>query len=188
MDRWSSDRGIAVGDDPEVVRLLGPARLAYFTPVREYPPLGDRKALTLLTLVGLMITVMSLFAGEVHAVLQGDRVIKWMAVVVGLSWFALLILGAYYAFLALTRPIPPMGPCVAYYQDIAAMSLSTYREILEGLSHRGAMRAILTYNYSIAALSEEKFRLIRKSILCLCLALPLWMLLMLVISLRAVNI
>ena len=50
------------------------------------------------------------------------------------------------------------------------------------------MRDILNYNYSIAVLSEEKFRLIRKSVLCLCLALPLWMLLMLMISLRAVKV
>ena len=81
-----------------------------------------------------------------------------------------------------------MGDCVAFYQNIAAMSLGSYRQDLGKLSHRSAMRDILNYNYSIAVLSEEKFRLIRKSVLCLCLALPLWMLLMLIISLRMVNI
>ena len=188
MSQWAGDRGAVVKDDPEVERLLGPARLAYFTPVREYPPLSDRKSLTLLNLNGLMIAVMYLFAEVVHAVLQGNPVVKWLAVVAGLSWFSLLILGACYAFLALTRPIPPMGDCAAFYKNIAAMSLGSYRQNLERHLHRSAMRDILNYNYSIAVLSEAKFRLIRKSVLCLCLALPLWMLLILMISLRAVNI
>jgi len=188
MDRWAGDRGAVVEDDPEVEGLLGPARLAYFTPVREYPPLGDRKSLSLLTLDGLMLTVMYLFTEEIHAVLQGSPVVKWPAVVVGLSWLSLLILGACYAFLALTRPIPPMGDCAAFYQNIAAASLGSYWHSLEGLSHRRALREILTYNYSIAVLSEEKFRLIRKSVLCQCLALPLWMLFMMIISLRDIKI
>ena len=187
MSQWAEDRGAAVEDDLEVERLLGPARLAYFTPVREYPPLSDRKSVTLLTLNGLMITVMCLFAEEILDVLQGNPVVKWLTVVAGLTWFSLLMIGACYAFLALTRPIPPMGDCVAFYKNIAATSLGSYRQNLERLSHRSAMRDILNYNYSIAVLSEEKFRLIRKSVLCLCLALPLWMLLVLMISLRAVR-
>jgi hypothetical protein len=188
MGRWAGDRGAAVADDPEVEGLLGPARLASFTPVREYPPLSDRKSVILLTLNGLMLTVMDPFAAEIPAVLQGNPVVKRLAIAAGLSWFSLLILGACYAFRALTRPIPPMGDCAAFYPNIAATSLGSYRQNLERLSHRGALRDILNYNYSIAVLSQEKFRLIRKSVLCLCPALPLWMLLMLMISLRAVNI
>ena len=84
MSRWAGDQGAGVEDDREVERLLGPARLAYFTPVREYPPLGDRKSLTMLTLNGLMMTVMYLFAEEIHAVLHGNLVVKWLAIVVGL--------------------------------------------------------------------------------------------------------
>ena len=188
MSRWAGDQGAGVEDDREVERLLGPARLAYFTPVREYPPLGDRKSLTMLTLNGLMMTVMYLFAGEFHAVLHGNVVVKWLAIVVGFWWVSLLIMGGCYAFLALMRPIPPMGDCAAFYVNIAAMPLASYRQTLEGFSHRGAMRDKLNYNHSIAILGEQKFRLIQKSAACLCLALPLWMLLMLIISLRAINI
>ena len=44
----------------------GAARLAFFTPVREYPPLADRKASVLLAANGLMVTVLLTFSGAIE--------------------------------------------------------------------------------------------------------------------------
>jgi hypothetical protein len=172
------------GDDAEIARLFGPARLAYFTPVREYPPLGDRKSVMILSLCGLMVTVTCLFLKDIASMFGGGAAERSALLLVGVPWLASVLLGAGYGFQALVRPIPPMGACTAFYRTIAAGSLADYRRVLDALSHDEAMRAILNYNYSIAVLSTEKFRLIRKSIAYLCLALAFWMLLMILIASR----
>ena len=111
----------------------GAARLAYFTPVREYPPLADRKASVLLAAYGLMVTVLFTFAGPAEAILVGPR--RWAAILLAtvLVPLSLLILsGAWYAFRALTRPIPPMPDSLAFYPHIAALAPDQYREASEG--------------------------------------------------------
>jgi hypothetical protein len=174
-------------DDAETARLLGPARLAYFTPVREYPPLGDRKSVMILSLCGLMVTVTCLFQKDIVALLAGSAAERLAVVLVGASWLASVLLAAGFGFQALVRPIPAMGACTAFYKTIAARSLADYRRALGALSHGDAMRDILHYNYSIAVLSTEKFRLIRKSVVCLCLAIALWMMLMILIASRTAR-
>jgi hypothetical protein len=171
-------------DDAEIARLLGPARLAYFTPVREYPPLGDRKSVMILSLCGLMVMVTCLFQKDIVSMLAGGAAARFVVLLVGFSWLASVLLAAGYGFQALVRPIPAMGACTAFYKTIAAGSLADYHRILGALSHDDAMRAILNYNYSIAVLSAEKFRLIRKAIIYLCMTIALWMLLMILIASR----
>jgi hypothetical protein len=184
MNESLLDRNPCRHDDAEVARLLGPARLAYFTPVREYPPLSDWKSVMILSLCGLMVTVTCLFLNDIESMLASGRGARTVLLLVGVSWLASILLGAGYGFRALVQPFPPMGACTAFYKTIAARSLEEYCAILHTLSHDAAMRDILNYNYSIAVLSTEKFRLIRKSVVCLCMALALWMLLMILIASR----
>jgi hypothetical protein len=174
-------------DDDETERLLGPARLAYFTPVREYPPLGDRKSVMVLSLCGLTVTVVCLFWKELEAMLAAAPRERWLVFSVLLAWLTCVLLAAGSSFRALVQPIPPMGRCTAYFRTIAATSLDDYRAALHGLSHRAAMREMLNYNHSIAVLSAEKFRLIGASVSYLCLALGFWMLLMILIASRTAH-
>ncbi len=164
----------------------GAARLAYFTPVREYPPLADRKASVLLAAYGLMVTVLFVFAAPTEAILLGPRpwaVLLMAAILLPLS--GLILSGSWFAFRALTRPIPPMPESLAFYPHIAGLSPELYRERVKGLDHDRAVTAMLHYNYSLATLSVEKFRLVERSIGCARATFELWMLLlMLVLLLR----
>jgi hypothetical protein len=180
-------RGRERYDDGEVERLFGPARLAYFTPVREYPPLGDRKSVMVLSLCGLTVTVVCLFWKELEAVLAAATPQRWLVFSVLLAWLACVVLAAESSFKALVQPIPPMGRCTAYFRTIAATSLDDYCTVLHELSHVAAMREMLNYNYSIAVLSAEKFRLLGASVVYLCLALGFWMLLMVLIASRTAH-
>jgi len=50
------------------------------------------------------------------------------------------------------------------------------------LDHRRAMRDMLHYNYSIATQAAAKFRLVNRSLACLHIAIPMWMMLLLVLA------
>jgi hypothetical protein len=178
------DDGVPRPDDRDDVRaLLGPARLAYFTPVREYPPLGDRKATVLLGANGVMVSVLLFFSGSMGRIVEGPSPWRaWLVVLVLGPLAVLLLLGAWYAFRALTKPTPPMPQSLAYYPDIAALTLEEYRRRLLAVDHRGAMRDMLHYNYSLAVLSVKKFRLVERSLFCSRATFELWVLLLLMIA------
>jgi Family of unknown function (DUF5706) len=160
----------------------GAARLAFFTPVREYPPLSDRKASVLLAADGLMVTALVTFSGSIEKILTGSD--RWASVpllTVLIALAALILLGAWYAFLSLTRPIPPMPDSMAFYPHIAAMTLEGYRSSVLDLDHPRAVRAMLDYNYSLATLSVEKFRLVDRSLALVRSTFALWTFLLLLI-------
>jgi Family of unknown function (DUF5706) len=167
----------------DVATLLGPARLAYFTPVREYPPLGDRKAAVLLGANGLMVSVLLFFSRPIGRIVEGPRPWEARLVVTVLTpLVVLLLLGAWYAFRALTRPIPAMPPSLAYFPDIAALTREEYRRRILALDHRRAVRDMLHYNYSLAVLSVRRFRLVERSLFCSRATFELWILLLLMIA------
>lgn len=177
------------GNEPhaDLAALFGAARLAYFTPVREYPPLADRKCATMLSLNGLMVTVACLFFDEIRAAMAIGSPVRYAVFLLGLMWFVVVIIGAAYAFLALSRPLIVKPYCVAHFNTIASKTAHDYKSELEELSHHDALRNILDYNYSVAVLSTEKFSLIRRSVICLCLSLTAWMLVLLLLALRAAH-
>ena len=63
-------------------------------------------------------------------------------------------------------------------------SEQAYGSQLQGVSERDALRSVLDYNYTMAKLGAAKYRLAGQSLLCLRIAIPLWMVLLIVISLR----
>jgi hypothetical protein len=162
----------------------GAARLALFTPVREYPPLADRKASALLAANGLMVSVLLTFSKAIAAILTGSNhpaSYLLLAILVPLTF--LILVGAWYAFHALTRAIPPMPDSLAFYPHVAAHSLDAYRDRVKGLDYQRAVAAMLHYNYSLATLSVEKFRLVDRSIAAARSTFELWMVLLLMIVL-----
>ena len=162
----------------------GAARLAFFTPVREYPPLADRKASALLAADGLMVTVLLTSSGAVEGIVTGPNPVSaCLLIAVLLPLSTLILLVAWDAFRALTRPIPPMPDSLAFYPHIASRSPDAYREDVGGLDYEGALRAMLHYNYSMATLSVVKFRLVERSIGYARATFELWMLLLLMIVL-----
>lgn len=162
----------------------GASQLAFYTPVREYPPLADRKASVLLAANGLMVTVLLTFSGAIESIFTGPNRIPvfLMAGILG-PLSVLILLGAWNAFRALTRPIPPMPDSLAFYPHIAARSLGDYVGVMEGLDADRAVVAMLHYNYTIATLSVAKFRLVERSLACARATFELWMVLLLIIVL-----
>jgi hypothetical protein len=76
-----------------------------------------------------------------------------------------------------------MPESLAYYPNIAALSLDSYRDRVKGLDYRLAVLAALNYNYSLATLSVAKFRLVDRSIASARATFELWMVLLLMVVL-----
>ena len=160
---------------PHDPAILGALRLALCTPVREYPPLGDRKAVSILTINGLKLTVALFFSGEISDQAHTDTLLtaaETIAVAVGfaISAFAACV----FAFRALVLPMPAMPNGLAYYKHIAARNFETYRAEVYASDDRSILRQMLDYNYTLAVLSKEKFRLLGQSIRCSRLAFILF--------------
>lgn len=173
-----------MGDD--AAEFLGPARLAFFTPVREYPPLADRKAASLLTANGLLGTVAFFFDGPIGGIVDGDNVmIAWGASITLLVLRLSLLAGAWLALEALALPIPPMPDSLAFYPHIARLTPDEYRARVLAVDYAGGIRDMLHYNYSLADQANRRFRIVGRSIHCLEIAFATWAIMMAMVVLTS---
>ena len=164
-------------------RPASPARLAFFTPIHHNPPLADRKASFLLTASGLISTILLLFSQSLGDLLMHHHMaIRIVVLALLLPLIGLLIFGAVTAWRGFVVATPPMPPSLANFPDIARQGLDDYIQRLTAMSQREVVRAILHYNYSLAGQSVRKFRLVNRAFACFRVALVLWMLLLVIIS------
>lgn len=173
-----------VGDsDDGIAAVLGPARLAYFTPVHEQPSLADRKAMFILAASGLMVSVLLFFSQSLNTLVRSAGGAAAAAAFLALAAVgALVLLAAVTAYFAYTRGLPPMPRTLAFYRDVAGAPLAGYAAEMHALDHPAAMRSVLHYNHAVATLAARKFRLVNRSLRLLRVAIPLWMLLLLVLA------
>jgi hypothetical protein len=82
----------------------------------------------------------------------------------------------------LTAPARADNPL--FFQNIAAAPTSAYAGVLDAATPRGVLRNVLDYNYTMAALGAAKYRLVGRALLLLRVAIPLWMLLLIVAAAR----
>jgi hypothetical protein len=163
--------------------VLGPGRLGYFTPVHDQPILADRKAMFILGASGLMASVLLFFANALGALIHTRGTAAVVFVIADLACVAVLLLAAaVMAYYAYTRPVPPMPPSFAWFRTIAGTSRAEYEHQVRALDHPTALRGMLHYNYSIASQAAHKFKWVNRSLRCLRVAIPLWMVLLLALA------
>src|SRR4051812_34221966 len=119
--------------DAALAQVLGPARLAYFTPVSEYPVIADRKASFLLTASGLLTTVLIFFANPIVRMVRGAATgtgsAKLIGAAVGIAAAVIvvcLLAAALLAYRAYIFPAPPMPPSLANFRHLAALAPDEY--------------------------------------------------------------
>lgn len=174
--------------DPEIEAVVGPARLAYFTPNSEFPILADRKAAFLLTASGLLLTVLFFLLDPIMGIVRGPhRVLAGISVLLLVAVLGLVVNGARLAYKAFVLPIPEMPECLAFFRHIAQNPFEWYDRQIKSLTHPQALRMILEYNHHSARQASGKFALVNRSLVSIRIAILLWMLLLMIISLTAYN-
>lgn len=166
---------ILLPSHPHDPAMLGPLRLALCTPIREYPPLADRKAVSILTINGLMLTVTVFFTGAINDQVHVDALFVAVLTIATAIAFALSAFAAcIYAFRALVYPMPPTPDGLTFYRHIAQRPREEYVAEALTIDDHALLRQMLDYNYTLAVLSQVKFQLIGQSIRCSRLAFILF--------------
>jgi hypothetical protein len=169
-DGWSAEPPLAL------------AGIAYFAPLYEHAVLADRKAGFFMSAGGLMLTVLGFFVDRiVHIVSPGDPR-AWAFGLALAALVILIVLAGITAYVAFARLLPPTPPSLAVFRDIAARTPEAYARDVLALSHRQAFVDMLRYNHVVARWAAGKFRLVNRALAVLRVAIPLWMLLLLVLA------
>ena len=160
------------------------ARFAAFTPMNDQPALADRKATFVIGAGGLLLST-TLFL--ITPLGQYVRPGFWpgLTLVLAFCLSCITMLGIRIAYRCYTMPVPVRPTNPLFFQNIAAGTMPSYAEALLAANDRDALRDVLDYNYTMAKLGTVKFRLAGQALLCLRVAIPLWMLLLTVITVRA---
>ena len=164
--------------DPVPVITLDPTRaLVYRTPVQDQPGAADAKAAAVLTVVGLMLTVVARFSGTLADAVHGAGPLRAVTVVT-LGGFGLCALGAVVqAFRTISPRFPKAPPSLAFFQEIAKLPRDEYvRRVIE-LTPEQAVEHMLTYNHTLCTIVVEKYRQLRLAIVWFRVAFACWIVL-----------
>lgn len=171
--------------DDDAPPCPGAVKFASFTPMNDQPALADRKAMFVIGAGGLLLTT-TMFI--VMPLSQFARAGFWPLLTLALSLgLALAALAAMrIAYRCYTLPAPPRPGNLLFFQNIAAGPSAAYARALESATARDALRDVLDYNHTLARLGAAKYRLAGRALLCLRVAIPLWVLLLIAVTLQCV--
>ncbi len=160
--------------------------LVYYTPVRTYPPLADRKATAVLAAVGLMVSVVLMFSRPIgQIVLGGSLIASWIGWILVSACMALLMLASWFAVGALTVGLPEMPFSEANFSDIASVDREDYLRRVKALTYEGSYRAMLHYLHALSTQCARKFGLVGRAMAAIQGAFYVWLALLLWILTRS---
>ena len=142
-----------------MARYLDPAAaLAFRTPLHEHVHAADGKAAGILTLLGLMFTVLARLGNALSDLLQQEGYVR-LAVVGLLAAFSAAALGSVIqAFRTIAPRFPPSPPTLAFFGDIARLTREEYVARVRSLTAAQALGEMLAYNHTNARIIVAKFR------------------------------
>lgn len=180
-------RLVTATEEPDVPELAPPspgaARFAAFTPMNDQPGLADRKAMFVTGASGLMLsTALLLVAPLGQFVRPGAWPLLVLSLSVGLACTVVLALHAAYRAYVLQAPDVPKN--LLFFRNIAAGGPADYAGRLENLTPRDVLLDVLAYNHTMARLGVEKYRLVGRAMRRLQVAIPMWVLLVLMMTAR----
>ena len=162
----------------------GAVRFAAFTPMNDQPALADRKAAFVVGAGGILLSTTLLFVMPLSQFTRGYDFSAGMALGLTLAITCVIVIGVRIAYRCYTLPAPPQPANPLFFPDVAARGLDEYSTALRRATEADALRAVLEFNHAMARLGVAKFRLAAKALLCLRVAIPLWVLLLTVVALR----
>jgi pycsar effector protein len=167
-------------------RHLDPAAaLAFRTPLHEHVLSADGKAAGIITLLGMMFTVLARFGPQVASLVQGPGVLRFVAAPLVIGFAVLSLLAVVQAFRTISPRFPKAPPSLAFFGDIARLSREQYVQRVESLSAPQALEQMLSYNHTGSLICVEKQRQLGRGLRCFEAAAACWAVLALVLVLRA---
>jgi hypothetical protein len=161
------------------------AALAFRTPLHEHVLSADGKAAGVITLLGMMFTVVAKFGSRVADLVQAPGVARYAGAALVLGFTALSLCAVVQAFRTISPRFPKAPPSLAFFGDIARLSREQYLERVESLTADEALEQMLTYNHTASQICVEKLRQLRWGLRFFEGAAACWALLVAVIVFKA---
>jgi hypothetical protein len=131
---------------------------------------------------GMLLSTLLFFAPKLHTLFkpQATSLLLLAAILTVAVLVAAAARLAYAAYSLVVRPTSDAN--VMFVQNVAAFEPEALENELRSHSQEDALRHTLAYGHAMACLAEAKFRLVGKALTCLRVALPIWMLLLMVLG------
>jgi hypothetical protein len=177
----SFDEPAPAAEEPELG--TGAMRFASFTPMNDQPALADRKVSFVIGAGGLLLST------TMFLIMPLDQFVRpgfWPGLTLVLTFClaCVTLRGIRIAYRCYTLPVPVREANPLFFQNIARGSETAYGACVEGATERDVLHKVLDYNYTMATLGLTKYRMAGQALLCLRVAIPMWMLLLLVLTVR----
>ena len=170
---------------PVPAHLDPAAALAFRTPLHEHVMSADGKAAGVITLLGMMFTVVAKFGGHVSDMVQAPGVVRYAGSALVLGFAGLALAAVVQAFRTISPRFPKAPPSLAFFGDIARLSREQYLERVEALTAEEALEQMLSYNHTASLICVEKQRQLRWAMRFFEGAAGCWAVLVVVLVLRA---
>jgi hypothetical protein len=170
-----------LGVDPaaaaEAAAFEAAATIACKTAVAGETAGADGKAASVLTLVGLMFTVLARFGPELGAAVRGGGLVRAACAALLLGFAAGGLGAVVQAFRTISPRFRTERPSLAFFAEVARLDRDEYVARVEAMTMRDAVGQILAYNHAAATICAEKFAQLRRCTRCFEVAAGCWLLL-----------
>jgi hypothetical protein len=177
--------GAVFPDRVAVAQHLDPAAaLAFRTPLHEHVLSADGKAAGVITLLGMMFTVLARFATQLSDLVKpGSFRYFFLGLILGFAGSALC--AVVQSFRTISPRFPKAPPSLAFFGDIARLTREEYVARVEALSPDDALRQMLSYNHTASRICVEKLRQLRLGLRTFQWAAACWILLVVILVVKA---
>jgi hypothetical protein len=181
----AAESASALPDQVATFRHLDPAAaLAFRTPLQEHPPAADTKAASILTALGIMLTLLARYGAHFTEMLLGRGSEKVLLIVLLIGFAGPGLVAIIQAFRTISPRFPPSPPSLAFFGDIARLSREEYLDRVLSISHEEALEQILIYNHTLARICVDKFQHLGRGVRMFRWAFACWLALILMVNLR----
>jgi hypothetical protein len=160
------------------------AALAFRTPLHEHVLSADGKAAGVITLLGMMFTVVAKFGSQVADLVQGYGLARYAGLALVLGFAVLSLCAVVQAFRTISPRFPKAPPSLAFFGDIARLSREEYLRRVESLTPDQALEQMLSYNHTASQICTEKLRQLRRGMRCFEGAAACWAVLVVTLVVR----
>lgn len=173
---------------PESQPLEAAATLACRTPVGADTLGADAKAAGVLTLLGIMFTVLARFGPELTDLLHGGGFLRFACATLAAGFVLCAVAAIVQAFRTISPRFCRAKPSLAFFAEIARLDQDEYAKRVEAMTMEDAVGEILSYNHTAATICAEKYRQLRRALRCFECAAACWLLLAVVLLAASIAV
>jgi hypothetical protein len=156
----------------------------YFTPLQEHRYGADNKAGALLTMAGLMFTVLANSSADLMLMVDTPGAQRYIAAGLFFAFVGLTVATVVQAFRTISPRFFKTEPSLAFFGDVAKLSREEYIQRIEALSQEEALAQMVSYNHTLASICVEKYRQLNVGVNFFRMAFVCWLGLLALINVK----